>query len=59
MKSNPSIHLYVSNYKHVKEKNELYLFEYEMKTSETKQQKTIGKIQEKAKQKFRSPNPHE
>jgi mRNA-degrading endonuclease RelE of RelBE toxin-antitoxin system len=41
----PPIRLY---YKHVKETNELYVFEYEMKTSEKKQQKTIQKLKEKS-----------
>lgn len=38
----PPLRLY---YKHVKETNELYVFEYELKTSEEKQQRTIRKIQ--------------
>ena len=53
---NPPIRLY---YKHTKETRELYVFEYEMKTSEEKQQKTISKLQRKAEEKFRNPNPDE
>lgn len=40
----PPLRLY---YKHVKETDELYVFEYEMKTSAQKQQKTIQKLQQK------------
>ena len=40
----PPLRLY---YKHVKETDELYVFEYEMKTSEEKQKKTIGKLKQK------------
>jgi hypothetical protein len=43
----PPLRLY---YKHVRETNELYVFEYEMKTSAQKQQKTIQKLQQKAEQ---------
>ena len=52
----PSIRLY---YKHVKQTNEIYVFEYEQKTSEQKQQKTITKLQLKERQNFRNPNLHE
>ena len=41
---NPPIRLY---YKHNLEMNEIYLFEYEMKTSENKQRQTIDKIRKK------------
>jgi hypothetical protein len=41
----PPLRLY---YKHVRETDELYVFEYEMKTSAQKQQKTIQKLQQKA-----------
>lgn len=37
----PPLRLY---YKHMLEKNELYLFEYEMKTSKKKQKRTIQRI---------------
>ncbi|MBS3125345.1 hypothetical protein J4211_03785 [Candidatus Woesearchaeota archaeon] len=37
----PPLRLY---YRHVKETDELWVFEYEMKTSEKKQKKTIGKL---------------
>ncbi len=52
----PPLRLY---YKPVAQTGELYVFEYEMKTGENKQQRTIKKLQEKAKQKFqklKSPN---
>jgi hypothetical protein len=46
MKSkHPPLRLY---YMHNEQTNELYVFEYEMKTSSDKQQKTIGKIRSKA-----------
>ena len=41
----PPIRLY---FKHNLATNELYVFEYEMKTSESKQQKTIDKIRGKS-----------
>ncbi len=41
----PPIRLY---FKHNVVTNELYVFEYEMKTSSGKQQKTIDKIRQKA-----------
>ncbi len=41
----PPIRLY---FKQVKETNEIYVFEYEMKTSEEKQQRTITKVKFKA-----------
>jgi len=41
----PSIRLY---FKHVKNTNQIYVFEYEMKTSATRQRKTIGKLKEKS-----------
>lgn len=47
----PPVRLY---YKHMKETDELYVFEYEMKTSEKKQEKTIHKLQLKAEEKFKS-----
>ena len=40
----PPIRLY---YRHNKVTNDIYVFEYEMKTSETKQQNTIDKIKRK------------
>ena len=40
----PPIRLY---YKHNKKTNEIYVFEYEMKTSKDKQQGTIDKIKKK------------
>jgi mRNA-degrading endonuclease RelE of RelBE toxin-antitoxin system len=40
----PPIRIY---YKHNKTTNEIYLFEYEFKTSEKKQDKTIKKIRKK------------
>ena len=40
----PPIRLY---YKHNKKTNEIYVFEYEMKTSKDKQQGTINKIKKK------------
>tara|TARA_Y100000034_G_C6692669_1_gene305061 strand:- start:251 stop:562 length:312 start_codon:yes stop_codon:yes gene_type:complete len=43
---NPPIRLY---YKPNKITNEIYIFQYEMKTSEKKQQKTIEKIKKKLK----------
>ena len=43
---NPPLRLY---YMHVKKTGELYIFEYEMKTSEKKQQKTIIKLRDKSK----------
>lgn len=51
----PPIRLY---YMHVKQSNELYVFEYEMKKSPQKQQKTINQLQQKA-QKVRSQGLHE
>lgn len=50
----PPLRLY---YAHMRETDELYVFEYEMKTSENKQQKTIAKIKQKASEKFKNPNP--
>ena len=41
----PPVRLY---YKHKKETDEIYVFEFEMKTSEEKQKKTIGKLRHKA-----------
>ncbi len=41
----PPIRLY---FKHVKETDELYVFEFEMKTSGKKQQKSIRQLQDKA-----------
>ena len=41
----PPIRLY---YRHNKNTNEIYLFEYEMKTSKKKQQATIERIKKKA-----------
>jgi hypothetical protein len=42
MKSkNPPIRLY---FKHKQDTNEIYVFEFEMKTSEKKQKETIGKL---------------
>jgi len=41
----PPIRLY---FKHNKSTNEIYLFEFEMKTSEQKQQKTIQRVRFKA-----------
>jgi mRNA-degrading endonuclease RelE of RelBE toxin-antitoxin system len=41
----PSIRLY---FKHVKNTNQIYVFEYEMKTSATRQHKTIEKLKEKS-----------
>ena len=46
----PPIRLY---YIHVIDSDELYVFEYEMKTSENKQQKTINRIV----QKFKTQDP--
>jgi len=43
----PPIRLY---FKHNKGTNEIYLFEFEMKTSEEKQQRTIQRIRYKASQ---------
>lgn len=40
----PPLRLY---YKHVQSKNELYVFEYEMKTSPEKQNSTINRIRKK------------
>lgn len=40
----PPIRLY---YKHIRETNEIYVFEYEMKTSEEKQKKTIHKLRKR------------
>jgi len=40
----PPIRLY---FKHKKETDEIYVFEFEMKTSEEKQQRTIEKIKDK------------
>ena len=50
---NPPIRLY---YKFKKEKNECYIFEFEMKTSEKKQKTTIEKIKEKTIKIFRNLN---
>ena len=41
----PPLRIY---FKHEATSGEIYVFEYESKTSEEKQQKTIGKIKEKA-----------
>ncbi len=51
----PPIRLY---YKYVKETDELYVFEYEMKTSEKKQKKTIHKLRKKTQEKFKNPDQH-
>ncbi|MAG45615.1 MAG: hypothetical protein CMH63_02480 [Nanoarchaeota archaeon] len=40
----PPIRLY---FKHLKNSKEIWLFEYEMKTSEKKQKRTIGRIKDK------------
>lgn len=40
----PPIRLY---FKHVQDSNDIYVFEYELKTSEEKQRRTIGKLKEK------------
>ncbi len=40
----PPLRLY---YRHVKETDELWVFEYEMKTSEKKQKNTIGRLRSK------------
>ncbi len=45
----PPIRLY---YKHVKNSNKIYVFEYEIKTSEEKQRNTIFKLIDKAKRIF-------
>ena len=45
----PPIRLY---FKHVKDSNNIYLFEYELKTSEEKQRRTIFKVKRKAKKLF-------
>lgn len=45
----PPIRLY---FKHVKDSNKIYVFEYEIKTSEEKQQKTIFKIKDKVRKLF-------
>lgn len=50
----PPIRLY---YKHIKETNELYVFEYEMKTSSQKQKNTIKRLRKKA-QYFRNQYQH-
>lgn len=41
----PPIRLY---FKHIKSTNEIHVFEYELKTSGEKQQKTISKLRRKA-----------
>ena len=41
----PPIRLY---FKHRLDSNEIYVFEFEMKTSKSKQQKTIDKLRKKA-----------
>jgi mRNA-degrading endonuclease RelE of RelBE toxin-antitoxin system len=41
----PPLRLY---YKHDRDTNEVYIFQYEMKTSQDSQQKTIDKIRHKA-----------
>ena len=41
----PPIRLY---FKHIQQTNEIYVFEFEMKTSPKKQKTTIGKIRQKA-----------
>lgn len=41
----PPIRLY---FKHVKNSDQIYVFEYELKTSTTKQRATIKKIKEKS-----------
>lgn len=46
----PPIRLY---FKHIKNLNKIYIFEYEFKTSEKKQNKTIFRLKEKLKQLFR------
>jgi mRNA-degrading endonuclease RelE of RelBE toxin-antitoxin system len=45
----PPIRLY---YKHLKATNEIYLFEYEMKTSEEKQKRTIFNLRNKIRRLF-------
>jgi hypothetical protein len=42
----------------MKETDELYVFEYEMKTSEKKQKKTIRKLHQKAQEKFKNLGQH-
>ena len=44
--SNPPLRLY---YKHNAITNEIYVFEFEMKTNPKKQQETIGKLRHKSK----------
>ena len=46
---NPPIRLY---FKHVKNSYDVYVFEYELKTSEKKQQRTIEKIKDKSRRIF-------
>lgn len=48
----PPIRLY---YRHIQQTGDLYVFEYEMKMSRHKQQKTIGKIQSGI---IKNPDPH-
>ena len=45
----PPIRLY---FKHVKDSNNIYLFEYELKTSEEKQKRTISRIKDKVRKLF-------
>jgi len=45
----PPLRLY---FKHIKYSNQIYLFQYEMKTSEEKQKKTVHKLIEKARNLF-------
>ncbi len=45
----PAVRLY---FKHVRGSYDIYVFEYELKTSEEKQQRTIGKIRDKARKIF-------
>ena len=47
----PPIRLY---FKHVKDSCDIYVFEFELKTSEKKQKKTIDKLKDKTRNLFRS-----
>ena len=46
----PPIRLY---FKHLKDSNKIYVFEYELKTSEDKQKKTIFRLKDKVRSLFR------
>lgn len=50
---NPPLRIY---YKIINDKKEAYIFEFEMKTGKKKQQKTIDKIKDKAKDLFKTLN---